>query len=81
MKGTRKVTWKSPLTLKKFKVRTWTKIFGVPQNEKKWFNPDDQFFLASLKNFSTSQKGRMKTSDFRPTLKAHEMAHASMNLI
>ena len=31
--------------------------------------------------FSTSQKGRMKTSDFRPTLKAHEMAHASMNLI
>ena len=32
------------------------------------------FFQLALKNFSTSQKGRMKTSDFRPTLKADEMA-------
>ena len=41
---------------------------------KKSFNPDDQFFPASLKNFSTSQKDRMKTFNFKPTLKAHEMA-------
>ena len=57
-----------------FKVRTWTNIFGVTQDEKNNSKSDDQFFSASLKSFSTGQKSRMKTSDFRPTLKAHEMA-------
>ena len=32
------------------------------------------FHSASLNNFSTSQKSRIRTSDFRPTLKANEMA-------
>ena len=41
---------------------------------KKIIQPGWSIFSASLKNFSTSQKGRMKTSDFRPTLKADEMA-------
>ena len=31
-------------------------------------------FFQLVKNFLTSQKGRMKTPDFRPTLKANEMA-------
>ena len=31
-----------------------------------------------LKNFSTSQKDRMKNPDFRPTLQAHEMALISI---
>ena len=62
------------VTVKNFKARTRTKIFGVPQDEK-IIQPGRYFFLSSPKNFSTSQKSRMKTFDFRPSLKADEMAH------
>ena len=61
------------VTLKNFKVGKWTKNFGVPQDEKYNSTRMINLFSASLKNFPTSQIGRMKTSDFRPTLKAHEI--------
>ena len=61
------------VTLKIFKVRTWTTFLEYHRMKK-------IIFSASLKNFSTSQKGRMKSSDFRTTLKAHELAHLDFGI-
>ena len=58
---------------KVFKDRKWTKVFGPPLDEK-IIHPGRLIFFSHWKNFSTSQKDMMKNPDFRPTLKADEMA-------